>query len=209
MAKAEITLYLVRHGQTDYPVEEKFYSSDSNLNLNKIGREQVLRISSWFQDISGISHIYASSARRAIETAEAISGKLNLDYEVIPELQERFLGELEGKSFTEVKERYPDDWENWKNNNPAYRPSGGESLNEFCQRIKKFTLEIIDKHKGKKIILVTHAGPIRCLLYDFLQIPDKRFSYIYPNPSSVTCLEFYDKKPYLSFFGYLPPVVLE
>ncbi len=196
-------LYLVRHAKTDFNPEERLYGSDEP-ELNEIGQAEALSLVRWFIDKDEIRAIYSSSSVRAEQTAKGIANNLNVKFSLDSRLRERDLGLWEGLSWSEIKESYPKEWGKWRRGVPDFSPSGGESLNDFCQRVNSLIKQIVKKHQGQGIIVITHAGPIRCVLKDILSISLSKFFYLYPETGSITKLEYGQDYVNIVFFSYQP-----
>jgi len=64
-------IYLVRHGQTDWNVQERWQGITDN-PLNETGRGQAREVAKEVSKIK-IDHIFSSDLIRAVETAQIIS----------------------------------------------------------------------------------------------------------------------------------------
>ncbi|WP_408582966.1 histidine phosphatase family protein, partial [Myroides odoratimimus] len=62
------------------------------------------------------------------------------------------------------------DLQNWMDNLAQTCPPYGESLSIVQDRVASF-LDDLRKAEYKKVLLVTHAGPIRCMWNYLLQTP--------------------------------------
>ena len=74
-------LFVVRHGQTSYNVENKVCGS-TDADLNETGIMQAKAAAQKFSDIH-IDKVYSSPLRRAAKTAEIIAAKANINKEDI------------------------------------------------------------------------------------------------------------------------------
>lgn len=100
---AERTIYLVRHGRPDFPLDARMCIGSTNVPLGDLGRMQALLIG---RELEGRvdGGVFCSMLSRAMDTAAFISP----DYVAFPGLEEAYAGEWEGKSFEEIERDYPE-----------------------------------------------------------------------------------------------------
>ena len=53
---------------------------------------------------------------------------------------------------------HPDAWKVFKSRNPELALEGGESLGEFSRRVVGFVEDVLNVHKGGRVLAVTHGG---------------------------------------------------
>ena len=138
-------IYIVRHGQTDWNVENKF-QGQSNIDINDKGINQAKETKEKLKDIK-FEKIYSSPLNRAKTTAEIInSGEIILD----DRLKERYNGALEGKD----KSIYKGKINFYLLEENEY---GIEPFSEYKKRIYDFFDEILASYNGENILIVTHS----------------------------------------------------
>ncbi len=155
-------LYFIRHGQTDWNVKGKIQGS-CDIELNSAGIEQAEELSRKILDEKLLFlKIYSSPQKRAIQTAEILSNATKVDYTIVEGLEEINLGDWEGLSWAEVKERYPTEYKEWYLNRRDTKPPRGETYQELLQRVlaslHRITLENLDP-----VLIVTHNAVIKSL----------------------------------------------
>jgi broad specificity phosphatase PhoE len=148
-AKGKVTIYLIRHGETDWNQQGRVQGNTDN-PLNAKGREQAASIASQLQPIT-IDHIYSSGLVRAVQTAEAFKGKAPITPQ--PLLNERSRGIYEGKPEAEVAKDHNRRAETLNDD-----MDGGETLASAAKRIGQATREIVGRHVGGTIMIVGHGG---------------------------------------------------
>ncbi len=84
---------------------------------------------------SGLQAVYTSNLSRALRSAEIIAADYGLQPVETPDLRERSFGIWEGMTFSEIKEKYPEEFEAWANNPLRYSPVKGESTIVVKDRI--------------------------------------------------------------------------
>jgi alpha-ribazole phosphatase len=158
-----LKLYLVRHGQTDLNKARR-YQGRIDVPLNDTGMQQAnnlaLRLSS-----EPIDKIYVSPLARALETARVVNKDRNVDIMTLPELVEMDFGQLEGKTYKEIIEFFPD----WDPSVFDFTFAGGENLGNLAIRMQSFVDKLQKPDEGSNVLVVTHSGCLRiilCLLLD-------------------------------------------
>ena len=61
----------------------------------------------------------------------------------------------------------------------------------------------VEKHRGEKLIVVTHGGVIKMFLREILEVNTKSFRQFQIDNTSITELKFYDDDVVLSKLNYL------
>ena len=152
-------LFLVRHGQTDWNLKGKIQGS-RDIELNDTGIKQAEELSEkLLAENYRFAKIYSSFQKRAAKTAEIISKITNVDYILIDGLQEMNLGEWEGLSWAEVKDKYPIEYEEWFVNRRYPKTPKGESYQDMLDRVLAAIHKIINEN-NKNVIVVTHGAVI-------------------------------------------------
>ena len=151
-----MNLVVVRHGQTDWNVEER-YQGQLDVPLNAIGRSQAEALK---RDLAGIDFdaAYSSPLSRAFETAQVIANEL----EVIADerLSEIHHGAWQGQRKFDIAEQWPDEWERWSKEPLHFTPPGGESVARVRARVEDFLTSI----RGTNVLCVSHGIVIQNLL---------------------------------------------
>ena len=139
--------------------------------------------------------VYTSNLSRALRSAEIIAEPYGLKPFEIPDLRERSFGVWEGMTFSEIKEKYPAEFEAWADNPLRYSPIKGESTIKVKDRTIPSLTKILDNHKGQNIAVVAHGGVNRIILCHFLGIPLENIFRIEQDYAAVNIVELWDKYP--------------
>jgi probable phosphoglycerate mutase len=105
-----------------------------------------------------ITAIYASDLSRAHETALYVSRASGVPVVAELGLRERGFGDFEGRTFAEIEVALPDQAERWRKRDPAFAPSGGESLLQVQERVLATVDRLAKLHPGELIVMVAHGG---------------------------------------------------
>ena len=175
--------YLVRHGTTQYNLENRF-QGHLDIPLSNQGIEQAKKLADYLKD-KKIDAIYTSDLKRAEQTAEYIAAAKSMKYRLLPSLREVDVGELEGLRWHEVKKEYPD----WVKKQHVHGYPGGETRIEIERRVSNLWDSVVKRHKGDGVVLVTHGGIIKALICQILGISQEdRSNFIVDNASVSTII---------------------
>ena len=152
------TIVLVRHGETDWNRERRF-QGHADTPLNDAGRGQARELADALRG-EELAAVYTSPLRRASETAEIVAAHLGLEARLLEGLREIDVGDWQGLTVDEVKERYPEGADvRWRSGWP-----NGETHEDLSTRVLPALLGLEQRHSGRRVLGVTHAGPIRVAL---------------------------------------------
>jgi len=163
MKKGYCTIYLVRHGKTDWN-EKEIVQGHTDIPLNKEGKFQARNASKELKRIK-FDKAYSSDLLRAEQTAEIIAAEHKLLIETTKILRERNFGIFEGQSNEEIREmhRIISTLEEKERYSYRHHPSM-ESDGEVLIRLLTFLREVAVSNAGKTVLVVTHGGIIRVAL---------------------------------------------
>jgi len=163
------TLVLVRHGESQWNLENRF-TGWVDVPLTDKGREEARRAG---EKIKGIKFdkAYTSVLERANETLTIIL-KI-IDQEKIPiekdqALNERHYGDLQGLNKAETAKKYGDKQVHIWRRSYDIAPPNGESLKDTAARtLPYFEKKIVpDLKAGKNILIAAHGNSLRSIVMD-------------------------------------------
>ena len=157
------TLALIRHGETESSRTRRFAGwSDERLTAD--GRERVARLGRRLGLRGG--RLYTSPVRRAVETAEILAAELSLPVHTVHDLHEMELGEWTGLTESEVAERWPAAYREWRERPDRLEVRGRERLEDVRQRAVE-AIDQIGKAELSEVsgpaVIITHLALIRVL----------------------------------------------
>ncbi len=157
------TIYLVRHGRTDWN-EKGLIQGHTDRALDSMGKTQALDLAKELKHIR-FDKVFSSDLLRAKKTAEIIALEHKLAVETTSVLRERNFGYLEGQPNEKVREiqRIISTLEESKRFSYKHHPTI-ESDGEVVTRLLIFLRETAVSYPRKNILVVTHGGGIRTLL---------------------------------------------
>lgn len=149
------TFYFLRHGDVANP-KKILYGRLPRFSLSSEGKEKIIRAGKILQS-EGLTHIYTSPLLRTRQTAEIIGKILNVKPTVsklLTEVNLIFAGKTLDEYHTNIAASLYSK-ENIK--------AGQESIEAIGERMLRFLKYIISRHKGGKILVVSHGDPIMIL----------------------------------------------
>jgi len=134
--------------------------------------------------------VYTSTLRRASETAEIIGAELGLA--VVPDerLIERGMGDIAGLSGDEIESRFPELIEEWRHSSRMVVPPGGEAVETFGARVRAVLGEIVERHAGQPVVVVTHGGVLAIYMGQLLGVETGRWAPFSFGNGSLSIVEF-------------------
>lgn len=149
-------LCVTRHGETDWNASG-ILQGWINVTLNKQGRRQAREMAAQF-DAAGFAAVWSSPLLRARETAEIIAPLIRLPYPRFHDgLMERNFGIFQGIPKAELAELNPVELQLILKRNPAGHFEGGETMDEFADRVLGAVADIGMRHSGERALVITHG----------------------------------------------------
>ncbi len=166
---SETVLYVVRHGETEFNRRRIVQGRKVDASLNEAGRRQADALARRFAD-ERLDAVYASTLRRARETASAVAAKHpGVPVRHLHDLEEMSWGDYEGRPFDErVRAMYERMEALWQAGDFSRPVTGGESIAEVQARGLKALDHILARHPGETVLVVAHGRFIRVLLASIL-----------------------------------------
>lgn len=175
------TLYYVRHGETDWNVEQRL-QGHRDTALNRRGRSQAARCGDILRDLlmcerrTPADCAYLSSPLlRARQTMELLRAALDLDpraYAVDDRLIEISFGAWEGLTLSEIQERSPQVLAERERDKWGFRPPGGESYRDVAKRVGDWYATVTGD-----TVVAAHGGVARGLIAHFNILPHEEAAH--------------------------------
>ena len=155
---ARLPLFLVRHGQTDWNLVQRFQSR-TDIALNETGREQGRRIHSRLrEDRIDFSVARCSPLERAVETAEIILAGSGLEAHADERLLEISLGDFEGEREADLRERLGAEFDSWRGLCFTEAAPNGETIFDAIERVSGLVEELSQRAVEENVLIVAHQG---------------------------------------------------
>lgn len=163
MLKSGVTLYFVRHGETDWNFERRLQGQTDTL-LNETGRAQARHngetLARVLSQPAGFDFV-ASPLRRTAETMEIVRDAIGLERQGArydDRLREINFGHWEGLSWHELPQADPVELAARQRDSYNWRPRGGESYADLSDRIAGWLATV-----ERDAVVVSHGGVSRVL----------------------------------------------
>jgi probable phosphoglycerate mutase len=156
---------LLRHAETVWN-RARLIQGQSDSPLTPAGQDQV-RV--WAEQICGRGwdRMLSSDLGRARETAALINDVLDIPLSEDARLREQDWGRWVGLSLAEVERERSETLAEAEAEGWGFRPPGGEDRQEVLARSRTALIEAAERWPGQAVLVVTHEGVIKCLLYRF------------------------------------------
>jgi alpha-ribazole phosphatase len=149
-------VYLLRHGETEGGAR---YWGGTDVALSPKGWEQMRAAvfgHSW-------ELIVSSPLRRCATFAKALAQERGVPCRYDEDLREMSFGEWEGRSAAELMQTDAERLRRFWSDPSAQAPPGGESLAQLHSRAVAAWLRVVTDPESKRVLIITHSGPIRLL----------------------------------------------
>jgi broad specificity phosphatase PhoE len=166
------TLYLVRHGETDWNIS-KTIQGQLDIPLNQKGEVQAKELRESLKSVH-FDAVFSSDLIRAKKTAEILTLERQLVIETTNALRERAFGIYQGKSMDEAHEKLYKLLEEYKDH-PHIIESQVETNEHMVSRALTYIREISVGYQNKTVLLVSHGGLMRTLLIHLGYCTSKQF----------------------------------
>lgn len=165
-------IYIVRHGQTDFNLQNIVQGSGVDSSLNQRGLAQAKAFFDHYKDVP-FDKIYTSALKRTKETVKGFLD-LGIPNESLSGLNEISWGNKEGFKITPDEDQYYHYMlKQWQMGNTSLRIEGGESPDDVVKRMKPAVDHILSKDNEHTILICMHGRAIRILLCMLLKYPLK------------------------------------
>ena len=155
-----MSIYLIRHGETDANAQRIFQRADNPLNATGIAQAERLgeRLAN-----EPIEKIVASDYDRAVHTARSIARFCKAPVELDSDWRERNFGDLRGRAYSDVgAEIFA----------PDYEPPNGETWTRFVERVARAwsRAHVLAAELKGSLAIVTHGLVCRALIQNQLTL---------------------------------------
>ena len=165
-------IILVRHGETEWNIEEVFRGR-IDIELNETGMKQAELLAEYLSHVK-IDAVYSSPLKRALKTAEIIASYHKLDIEITPGLIDFDYGKWQGLAHQQVKDKYKELYAEWINSPDQVKMLTGESLSDVRERAMGVVSDVIAKYEGS-VALVSHRVVNKVLVCALLGLGNSHF----------------------------------
>nr|MBC7244886.1 histidine phosphatase family protein [Chloroflexota bacterium] len=182
-------IILIRHGQTAWNKEERI-RGQVDIPLDEVGLMQAeataARIAEEWKPVA----IYSSPLLRAVQTAQAIAQKFNLDVQLVSGINDMNFGQWQGLPYDEVEQRWPELARAWLKEPHTVTFPDGENLAMVRQRSMNALNQLIECHPNDVIAIVAHTVVNRVLLCAVLGLDNSDYWRIGQDTCAINVIEW-------------------
>lgn len=160
-------LFLVRHGQSQWNLENRF-TGWQDVDITELGEQEAKQAGIALKDET-VDVAFTSKLIRAQHTLKIIlneTGKTDMPVIIDGALNERSYGMLEGLNKAETAEKYGAEQIHIWRRSFDIAPPGGESLKDTYDRVipyfENFVQPQLQQHKN--VLIVAHGNSLRALI---------------------------------------------
>lgn len=166
LTSGEHLLIIVRHGQSQWNLENRF-TGWKDVSITEKGRQEAEQAAAKLKG-EPLDMAFTSMLKRAWETLDIIQAVCQLQLPVVKSaaLNERSYGTLEGRGKAETAAEYGEaQVQQWRRSYDI-APPGGESLKDTAERVISYYETAITPElgQGKGVLIVAHGNSLRALM---------------------------------------------
>lgn len=163
-------IYLIRHGQPDFPNGMHMCIGRTDLPLSKLGRLQAALLGSEFADRQ--ITVFSSPLQRARQTAAALGRPVT----ILDGFQELDMGQWDGLTFDEIRRCFPELYAARATDRTLPFPDA-EDHQEGLARFANAVTQALSMCSGD-IAIITHSGVMELFLNTLDKVPYASFTHI-------------------------------
>lgn len=180
------TVLLVRHGQANSNVTG-FYMGWSSEDLSEIGYTQARSLSSRLASLP-ITSVYSSPLQRTCTTAMILAKPHGLEVETSDDLIEIRLGDWQGLHMDEIKQGWPELWQQSRTDPSELTMPNGESFQQVTERAVRIFEKVVAANHGKQVIIVSHEIVVKVLVAYALGVSNSIYRRFEINNASLSVI---------------------
>ncbi|MFS0784381.1 histidine phosphatase family protein [Bacillus sp. 1P06AnD] len=195
-----LTIYLTRHGQTEWNVLHRMQGW-GNGELTEKGISDAKNLAVRLKD-THIDRIYASTSKRAYETAEIIDNGRGIPITRDDLFREMYFGDWDGELRDDIIAKYPDDFSCFWETPHLFKSINGEEFTDLLERVKKAIDKIIAENEEGTVLVVAHSIFLRMAFAYIKQLPiSDIFKQDPPGNTSLTKVQYDGETLHIEYEG--------
>lgn len=186
-----ITLYLIRHGETDAN-KTGILQGQQNTLLNSNGLAQAQQLAQQCQSLN-LHQLYSSDLQRAGDTANAIAMHCQLTPNLTPALRELRFGHLEGLRYAQLSADQQRQLAQLYTQQIDLPCPQAESLAQLTHRLQTFIAHLLQQPNQNHAV-ISHGYTLKYLLHLLLGWPKQHMHLLELSNCSLTQLSYQQQK---------------
>ena len=165
-----LTLYLLRHGESELNFQRVFAGPGSDPPLTSSGAQHAALQAASLKN-TPLQALYSSPSLRARQTAQIVESGRNLDIHISDRLREVDIGDLDGQSIDvpEILAAYRAVTAQWEQDTRTARFPRGESLEDVEKRTRAFLEALPTNDPSTPILIAGHGILFMSVLWLFIK----------------------------------------
>lgn len=186
-------VWLIRHGEPSEDSRGRCYGR-LDVGLSALGRRQVQAAADFLRDERFVA-IYVSPRKRTRESGAILAQGRCCGITIEDRLCEIDFGDFEGRTYDEIAAASPDVYRQWMEHPTETQFPNGESFSHMRDRVLQAFHDILQRHHGESLAIVSHGGVNRILLADALGVPAPNIFRIAQQYAAVSRISYIDGYP--------------
>ena len=182
-AKAPLSLYLVRHGQTEWSLSGR-HTGSTDIPLTPRGEDEARALTPWLKPVR-FGRVMTSPSQRARRTCELVG--LGAEAEIEPDLAEWDYGDYEGRLSSDIRRGRPD-WNVFRDGCPR-----GEMPADVSRRADRLIARLAIMSGNVALFSHGHFGPALALRW--IGVPVAEGGHLPLGTASLSILGFSAARP--------------
>ncbi|SDB08727.1 probable phosphoglycerate mutase [Desulfonatronum thiosulfatophilum] len=167
---------LMRHAPTDWNKEKRIQGQiqtgiapESRQTCLRWG-EVLLEHQARWGEPGPMTRIVSSDLDRAVQTANLVNRALKLPLDKDAGLREQDWGQWSGRRIRDLRAEEGEEVRKQEALGWKFAPPGGESRVDVRGRAWRSLQRLAGEHPGEHILIVTHLGVLKCVMYSLLKM---------------------------------------
>ncbi len=165
-------IYLIRHGEPEFPEGKTMCLGSTDLHLSALGRLQAVLAAEYLKDIPDV-RLFSSPLARAVQTAQSF----RLPITTLPGLRERDMGIWDGLTFEEIKATYPELYKA-RAIDPMLSVPGQEDEKKALLRFRECVYQGLRLAGEGTPVFVAHSGVLKLFIREFAPLPSPPYGSV-------------------------------
>lgn len=163
------SIIFLRHGQAQNNVERRLTGRMPNVPLTDTGVAQAEYAARNLSEMN-VSRIYSSPIQRAQQTARIVARHNTLEVVTDERLTEIDMGSFTGMKYDDLLATQGDVLMRFYGNETAPAAPRVETFTSVRARVLSMVEDVLARHPGENVVLVTHMDPIKAMLSTILTL---------------------------------------
>jgi len=164
-------IFLVRHTEVEQDSQARCIGH-TNVPLSELGRRNIHLVAARLVTLKP-ELIISSDLDRCLELAKAAASQLGLEPDPTPAWREVNFGQWENRTWEDIETHDSIVLQAWMKDFVRVAPPDGESFQSLHHRIS-LQMDLLLQRPEQRIVIVTHAGPMRAALCHAIGLPLQR-----------------------------------